>query len=229
MLRIEPPATTFVAPGQQALDFTAGFDGTPSVRAVAYRDPSEYEQYLRVDGAARAEAIYSLANGRQTALEFSPYALRSLTRGWRFNAVRGNAEVIENWGETRLFRDDGRTLRYALYEHRGDAGRRGCLAFSRAWDSVVDDPRHRPARTLFGYYCSAPGEGLTGAQAWAVLRGLVIRMGDVPRVYYGGSRERDPAALAYARGRAQDETGHPDFPLRQSRYYNVGDGDDSFN
>lgn len=217
VLRGPPPATTFLAPAERHLRLAGGFDAAKS-GAVAYRDPSEYEEYQRALGDGRAEAILSIANGRQTALDFETRDLDSLTRGWAFN--RGRADVADWQAQNRAVFGE-RSYRWARYTRRADGVARACLAFARRWAWPPDDPRHRPGRALFGYYCAPAGQRLDDTRAAAVLRGIDVEPGDVPRVYFGESRTRDPAALAAARGRRSGDGGHRDFPLRFSRYYRI--------
>lgn len=213
-LQSSPLGGSFLQPSEQHLQLAAGFS-QPQTTAVAYRDPSEYEEYLQIRGGARAEAILSVANGPQTALEFSKYKLHSLTESWAFNQKAAHI----HWDATQHIHIGDRTYDYALYQHQTASQKRSCMAFVRAWDRPPDDPKQRPGKALFGYYCAPPGKPVTQRQATVVLRGIQTKTDDIPPVYYGQDVPHDRGALKWARGQASAGSGNPRFPFQFSRYY----------
>jgi hypothetical protein len=214
---------TFLQPGQQRFRFANSFHKARA-EAVAYRDPSEYEEYDRVAGSAQAEAILSVANGPQTSLIFPEYRLRSLTGSWTFN----KQEAIRHWGSTHYIHIGPRAFAYALYRHQAADRQRGCVAFLRAWAPPPDDPWHRPSKAFFGYYCAPPKQRLTRQQAITVLRDIKTKTDNIPRIYYGQNLASDPGALATARGRPDTPFGNPRFPFQFSHYYRLSNGNKSF-
>ncbi|WP_353248588.1 hypothetical protein [Salinisphaera sp. T31B1] len=225
LFRSPPPATVFADVADRPVRFTQGFDADAERVSVVYRDPADYEAYLAIHGAtaeqARAEMVYLVANGRQTALEFAHYDLAGLNMGWRFNA----RPAVQTSAAVSLLRREPGALRYQRYRHTGGAGERGCVSFVGTWDTVAEDPLHRPGRALFGYYCSAIGQPLDDAAARDVLGSLAITDDTPERTYFGDVLTRDPAALARARGigpGVPGSAGRADFPLHYSRYYTVG-------
>lgn len=190
---------------------------------MAYRDPSEYEEYQRLEGNARAEVVLSVANGPQTALIFPAYRLQSLTRSWTFN--RGGAQ--SDWGTIRYLSDGKRPFAYAPFVHQVAGTRRHCMAFLSAWGSLPDDPMHHPGKALFGYYCAPPKQSFDMQQAVAILRGIRLETADIPVVYFGQHLPNDPRALQAARGQGAAMAGNPEFPFYFSHYYTVGGRDDT--
>lgn len=217
--------STFVPPAKQRIQFSTGFVH-PESQAIAYRDPSEYEQYLRFDDHnARAEAILSVANAPDTALDFSIYRLSSLNNGWAFN--RQADRIQAQTAHQTCFSD--RCYAYRLYQHRMGGDDRSCVAFARAWDRVVDDPRQRPGKALFGYYCAPAGKALTTTSAMRILRGIRVKATDIPQVYYGQDIPNDPGALATARKNDAAHAGNNNFPFEFSRYYHPSNSGSLFN
>jgi hypothetical protein len=225
LLQGSTPSGTFLQPSQQHFQFTAGFN-EPQIKAVAYNDPSEYEEYVRAKGdeGARGEAILSVATGSRTVLEFSKYKLHSLTRSWTFNQT--GTDLL--WDQRQNVRFGKRTLDYAFYRRRNAGQQRSCMAFVRAWDRPPNDSRKRVSKAFFGYYCAPNGQQLTKKQAITVLRGIKTRTDDVPRVYFGQHIAHDPGALVAARGKAGTGFGNPQFPFQFSRYYQPSAGQSRF-
>ena len=220
LLRGPAAGTAFVLPAQRQVNLGPAV-AQSEARSVVYRSPSEYEEYDRWLGAARAEIIYSVANGPQTALDFKSRRLRALAQTWTFN----HAGAPLGWAPTQYLNEPGRpAFTYALYQHSANAHGtpRHCMAFQTDWDPPPDDPRHRPGKALFGYYCAPVGQLLDRGSAIAVINGLVIDGDKIPRVYFGEKRPTDSKALATARGGRGTNHGNPGFPFQFSRYYTIG-------
>ncbi|MDA3921245.1 MAG: hypothetical protein PF501_11300 [Salinisphaera sp.] len=209
--------TTFLAASQRHVNFGMGFENA-DVQSVAYRNPSEYEEYDRWTGAGQAEVIFAVANGPDTALQFSDYRLPAMTKSWTFNENDAQLDLKP----THVLHDRQWPFTYALYPHQAAGDRRDCVAFLRSWDNPPDDPMHRPGKALFGYYCAPSGQSLSERQAIAVLRGIVVDANKIPQVYFGQDLPDDPRALRRARGSDSSHRGNPEFPFYFSRHYNVG-------
>lgn len=204
------------APGQIRLP---GKSGEHAV-VIAYRAPGEYEEYQRATTRrAIAEALYMEANGVQTALDFSPFRLHALTRHqWKFNRPPARLQ----WRPAQLApaTNGGRHARitYARFTRHASSSRnaRNCVAFIRAWAVPFDDPRQRPARAYFGYYCRAPGKSLGAAAARRYVTRIRSARRELDPVRYGQKVPTDASALEQARGASGGSVyGAPNFPLHR--------------
>lgn len=211
----------FLAPAAGHLHLPSTADS--ATVAIAYRNPSDYEEYRSVIGDARTEAVLSVASGPQTALAFPGYRLEALTAGWRFNGD----DRLRDWHGPRTLRSGDRAFDVADYTHAAGGHSRDCFAFQRHWATVAEDPRQRPGLALFGYHCAAPGQALTAADVAHFLAGLRVDDRAPRSVHFGDHVADDAAARQRARGRAGALQGNPDFPFRFARYYTIGGDDES--
>lgn len=199
--------------------------------AIAYRAPGGYDEYHRQLGnGGVSEALYLEANGVQTALDFSPYRLQSMTATqWRFN--RPPAQLT--WKSPHLAPaargTDHATVTYVRFTRQAPSSPvRHCVAFVRAWDIPGDDPRQRPSRAYFGYHCAPAGQPLSSAAARQYVMRIYTAAHKLPPVHFGDHVPNRPAALARARGTAGKHSyGAPRFPLQ--RVVNYVDGGHKMN
>ena len=196
---------------------------------VAFEDVYERHEYalFRAPDGGQAEVLYiatrDIAN-TQVALEFGKL-IADTVPAWNFNRGqsidwRKSEWTGSRWGGTWI----------QPYTLTGD--NRGCVGFSSTWDDKVDDPRHRPSKVLFGYYCAAPGQALEFADAIKVvhalgIRGVSERLPVMSTDASGTTTEAPaPEIAALARGQADRRAGRADFPNLMAEVYQVGGGGD---
>lgn len=177
------------------------------MRARTYTDRWQRETYTLYAGehGARAELIYAEATATDTALEYPRYGLRKLTESWRLNR-----NGLTHWGPTRHLQSGPRTIFYAPFRPAG--ADRQCVAFGSDWELTPDDPRQRPGKALFGYYCPAPGQPLGMRAIRKLLEG--IHVGATPE-------EAEGTPVATSPDPGPGATGNPRFPFAFAQHYNV--------
>jgi hypothetical protein len=108
------------------------------------------------------------------------------------------------------------------------------------WDEIYEDPRGRPGKVLFGYFCGAEGDNLEDAAVRALIRGIRIRMLEgLPgwrntsdnisedkqaRLFVNGGLKNPAAGAAGGYGPSLD-SGNPHFPFMFARYYSESGGE----
>lgn len=177
------------------------------VRALTYTDLWQREIYTLYADAngARAELIYAEATATDTALEYPRYGLHGLTESWNLNR-----DGLTRWGPVRHLRSGSRVTFYAPFRPAGV--NRQCVSFGSDWELTADDPRQRPGKALFGYFCAAPGKPLDTGEIKEVLAGI--------RVPATADSTRSAATPAPGPG----AIGNARFPFAFARHYNVSDG-----
>lgn len=179
------------------------------VRTLTYTDRWQREVYtLYADASgARAELIYAEATATDTALEYPRYGLHHLTKSWNLNR-----NGLTRWGPVHHLRSGTRVTFYAPFRPAGV--NRQCVSFGSDWELTADDPRQRPGKALFGYFCAAPGRPLDTGEIEKVLTGI-----RVPATAAANSANANatPASGPGAIGNAH-------FPFAFARHYNVSDG-----
>ena len=196
---------------------------TQQTTNVAYRSPYAYQEYARVDGPRRAEALLLRAQSVNTVIDLSVDDLEPLTQAWRFN--QGGAFV--RWVDARNQRTAGLSAEYRRFDHKG-AGMvaRACVAFIRVWDHTALDPLGRPRQGYVGYICRAPGTTLTTAEAARLLGTIHVHESHTNGFRIGRAAPSDPSAAASARGGITVGTdqawGLPTFPLNRLRQFPLG-------
>jgi|GEM_PF-1251788 len=193
--------------------------------SVAYRSPYAYQEYDRVAGAGRAEAIVLAAHSVNAVFDLASDDLEALTRAWRFN--RGGGAL--RWVDPRHRRLTGTAVVYRRFDHAlVDTPTLACVAFIAVWDRASLDPLGRPRRGHVGYMCQPPGQTLTAQQAEQRLRAIKHRTPATPGFWIGRSVPSDTDAAPTARGELEAPTGRlwgmPGFPLNRLRQFPLGGG-----
>ena len=106
----------------------------------------------------------------------------------------------------------------------------GCTASSGIERGVTwVNPRGRPGKVLFGYFCGARGETLKAREVRELIRGISVRMpGESTEKKKTEPLDNDGSgkpAIDAARGYGPSvDSGNPGFPFRFARYYSVSGG-----
>lgn len=140
------------------------FTGKPIARAK-FTDSWQREEYaLFRSDEAQAEIVYLAATARETSLE-SDVTLRTMIRGWNFNAQDKIA-----WGEEFQALAAFGTV-FVLPFHQPD---HACFGFSAEWGPAIDDPETNPTKMVFGYYCELVAAPLTRARLEALVDSIEV-------------------------------------------------------
>ncbi len=233
--RLPGPKAAELPPDRGLILFAADTVGNTPLRRVQYADNEQRVDYaLYQSVGAQAEFIYmETPYSHWVAFEF-PYTIRDKVEAWKFS----KGQAME-WDEAVLIRTALGQVFYRPYRLTGM--NRSCFGMSGEWDRAVDDPEQRHTRIMFGYYCAAPGEGLSREKVEALvdrigLKGVTDRATD----YADNIRNfhRDVAANVGGPGRSEQamnmaqgvdtprSAGIAEFPFRYAQYYNPGDGND---
>lgn len=169
------------------------------------------EDYARFrSGKLQAEVVYAAAD---------PYENASLSVPLSFERAR--ASFVVNAGGTRALGPVGRleqghrTLFFQPYVPAGRAWT--CVSFKSEWNHVPRDPRHRPARVVFGYVCDLAGGAMDTARAGSLVRGLATSGAEVDW-HDNGPRLAGEVAIGTTR-----------FPFKFGRHFNDHDSDSGRN
>lgn len=231
-----PPGFREVPADRARIAFDApAFSGVTPVR-VAYRDHWQREEYalFRAKDGTQAEVVYLEAlpgAGGDTALDMEMV----VSQGVR--AFNHNAAVPIEWGRSRFVKSPlGGTW---VQPYTLTARHVACTGFGATWDVATSDPKLRPTRAMFGYYCAPKGRHLTPAQATEIATKVGIigvtqsRRAENVRQLEAGSaaplptlhRQQELAVIAQD-GDPGSLAGLPAFPLRRAESFHPGAGGD---
>ena len=200
-------------PPERGIELGREFAGAEPTQ-VRYSDEWQDEIYALWQGdSAQMELIYATANRNRTvALQYD------LTSARQVPTWAHNAPVSVAWGEAGRIGNRWRNVFYQRYR----LGGRSCFGFSSAWSRRSEDPRIRPSKVLFGYYCTDGGSELDDATIERLIWGIRLtpdrRTADRDDAFEGST------ALAFARGGDGEGVGNPGYPFRLARYYRISNG-----
>lgn len=238
------------AAAPQVGNVPAGFREVPKARAdivfddpsfvavdpvrVAYRDPWERDEYalFRGESGEQAEVVYLAAlpgAGGDTSLHMELV----VSEGVR--AFNHNAGTPITWGESRFVKSPfGGTWVQPFTMPKRDLA---CTGFGATWDVATSDPKLRPTRAMFGYYCAAKGAGLSPEQAAEVATKVgIVGVTQSRKVANAYELDTSPAAPLPSLQRQQElaviaqdgapgsVAGLPAFPLRRAQPFHPGAG-----
>jgi hypothetical protein len=231
----ENPRIDWVVADENRIAVTSEILASARHIGVKYTDSWQTEEYgLYRAGGRQLEMIYAQADRAFTVALDYQMPIEAMVATWSLNSRQNLV-----WGP--LGRIDSRfgTWFYRTYEH--DGLQRPCVGFLVEWDEIYEDPRGRPGKVLFGYFCGAEGETLEDAAVRALIRGIRIRMPEgLPRwrdAVHNTSDDKDarlfvngglknPAAGATAGGYGPSiDSGNPRFPFKFARYYSESGGE----
>ncbi len=229
------PKAAELPPEHGLILFAADTVGDTPKRRVQYADNEQRVDYaLYQGGGAQAEFIYmETPYSLWVAFEF-PYTIRDKVRVWKLS----KGQPME-WDEAVLTRTALGQVFYRPYRLTGM--NRSCFGMSGEWDTAVEDPKLRPERVMFGYYCAPPGKALAEKEILTLLdriglKGTTVRAanyaarlgnfyGDIDAAF-GGPRQ-SARAVELAQGlKTPDPAGIDEFPFDYAEYYNPGGGTD---
>lgn len=128
-----------------------------AVRRVRFTDPWQFDVYVLyrgVDGA-RLEATYLQARykfGTNVVLNFNdPLERRVL--GFAYNAGTHPKFGKSVWIDSAFGGMWAKSFRHPVTGQQ-------CAGFVASWDWRSDDPKGRPSKAIYGYYCAANGASL---------------------------------------------------------------------
>ncbi|MCH7551527.1 MAG: hypothetical protein IIA35_07505 [Proteobacteria bacterium] len=233
--RLPGERTAELPPDKGLILFNADTVGKTPVRRIQYSDNEQRVDYALYKGnGAQAEFIYmETPYSLWVAFEF-PYTIRDKVEAWKFS----KGQAIE-WDEAVLIRTALGQVFYRPYRLTGMD--RSCVGMSGEWDIAVEDPKLRPERIMFGYYCAPPGKTLSEKEILTLvdrigLKGTTVRATNyAARIgnFYGdiddnfGGSQQSAKAVELAQGvKTPDPAGIDEFPFDYAVYYNPGgDGD----
>ncbi len=208
---IDPRLLSWV-PAERGIELGRDFGGGDPTQ-VRYSDDWQDELYvLWQEDGAQMELIYAAANPNRTvALQYDLTSARQVLT-WAHNASANIA-----WGEGGRFGNRWRNVFYQRYR----LGECSCFGFSSSWDRRSEDPRVRPNKVLFGYYCAPDGSALDEATIERLVWGIRLAPDR-----HAAKRDllQGAAALAFARGGDAEGFGNPGYPFRLARYYRISNG-----
>lgn len=179
---------------------------------VIFTDRWQHEEYaLFRGGGAQSEMILSLANERDNIVLDYDITVRRNIETWNIN----RAHSIRYGPTGRIYNAMG-TVFYQQYALTGT--NRNCVGYSATWDDRIEDNEGRPSKAVFGYYCAAPGRGVTTAKVNEIIRGIGYRgVGDhvrfepmPPKIAMVGHDGQSP--ISFAKGIGSD-AGNSNFPF----------------
>lgn len=209
-----------------------------AARRVRFADPREFDEYVlyRGDDGKRLEAVYMETrwkHGDNVVLNFfEPLADRVL--GFAYNAGTEPA-----FGEAVQVDTAFGGMWAKPYRHPVTG--QSCAGFMETWDERSDDPKFRPSKALYGYYCAPEGASQpVAAPAGDVLSRLEAGLRPVaagagtPACEDAGIRSTRPGGSdILARAKASGEAGTPaavgdrNFPpARAVRFHQHNGSDD---
>jgi len=229
------PKAAELPPGNGLILFAADTVGNTPKRRVQYADNEQRVDYaLYQGGGAQAEFIYmETPYSLWVAFEF-PYTIRDKVEAWKFS----KGQAME-WDEAVRIRTALGQVFYRPYRLTGM--NRSCFGMSGEWDPAVEDPKQRPERIMFGYYCAPPGKTLSEKEILTLvdrigLKGTTVRATNyAARIenFYGdidsnfGGPQQSTRAVQLAQGvNTPDPAGIDEFPFDYAKYYDPGDGAD---
>jgi hypothetical protein len=214
---------TWVNPGEQLIvSTTAGFKTTRPTR-VKYADSWQTEEYALFRSEGRqSEIVYAEANRTLTVALDYQMTIEEMAATWNLNSRQNLV-----WKPLRRIDAPFETWFYRIYE-MSDL-QRSCVGFMVEWDQVYEDPRGRPGKVLFGYFCGARGETLKAQEVRALIRGISVRIpGESTEKKKTEPLDNDGSgkpAIDAARGYGPSvDSGNSGFPFRFARYYSVSGG-----
>ncbi len=236
--RLPGPKAAELPPDNGLILFAADTVGDTAKRRVQYADNEQRVDYaLYRGGGAQAEFVYmETPYNIWLAFEF-PFTIRDKVEVWKFS--RGQAI---DWGKAVLIRTALGQIFYRPYRLTGL--NRSCVGMSGEWDTAVQDPKLRPERVMFGYYCAPPGKALGVDETLSLLdriglKGTTVRANDyAQRIgnFFGdidanfGGPQQSAKAIELAQGlKTPDPAGIHEFPFDYAEYYSPGNGRDEKN
>jgi hypothetical protein len=227
----EKPRIAWMVADENRINVTSEIFASTRPMGVKYTDSWQTEEYeLFRAGGRQLEMIYAQATRAFTVALDYQMPIEEMVVTWNLNSRQNLV-----WGA--LGRIDSRfgTWFYRTYEHGGL--QRSCVGFLVEWDQIYEDPRGRPGKVLFGYFCGAEGEDLEDETVRALIRGIRIGMPkerDAPhntfddreaRLFANGGL-KNPTAGAAAGGYGPSiDSGNPHFPFMFARYYSESGGE----
>ena len=231
----EKPRIAWVAADENRIAVTSEIFESSRPIGVKYTDSWQTEEYaLFRTGGRQLEMIYAQVDRAFTVALDYQMPIEAMVATWNLNSRQNLV-----WGP--LGRIDSRfgTWFYRTYEHRGL--QRSCVGFMVEWDQIYEDPRGRPGKVLFGYFCGAEGEDLEDEAVRALIRGIRIRMPEeLPRWrdttrnisddkdarFFANGGLKNPTAIATAGGYGPSiDSGNSRFPFMFARYYSESGGE----
>jgi hypothetical protein len=231
----EKPRIAWVAADENRIAVTSEIFESSRPISVKYTDSWQTEEYgLFRAGGRQLEMIYAkVIRAFTVALDYQ-MPIEAMVATWNLNSRQNLV-----WGP--LGRIDSRfgTWFYRTYEH-GNL-QRPCVGFLVEWDQIYEDPRGRPGKVLFGYFCGLEGEDLEDAAVRALIRGIRIRMPGGLSTWRNTAHDtsedkearlfvndglKNPTSGAPAGGHGPSiDSGNPRFPFMFARYYSESGGE----
>ncbi len=204
------------------LAFSSGPFGQAASHRVMFADPSQREEYALFRSADRiAEVVYITTRHlhiRNLHLD-SPLSLERIIETWNFTKGRSKADEESFWFDAGW---TGMWVRpFAL-----SATRQNCAAFRAEWDKPADDLDRQPGKTMFGYFCEAPGATLDKAAMESRLSELGIRGINIKRtgeIVDVAAVPETPNQTTLMSGVQQGTYGTADFPFIMARMYSTSE------
>jgi hypothetical protein len=214
---------TWVSPGEHRIVAAAAdFKSTRPIR-VKYTDSWQTEIYalFRANGR-QCEMIFAEARRNFTVALDYQIPIKEMVATWNLNSRQNLV-----WGALGRIDHFFKTWFYRPYELRDL--QRSCFGFVVEWDQIYEDPRGRPGKVLFGYFCGARGEILENPEIRALIRDFSVRMPGkstgtekAQSIHSNGS---GMTAITAARAHGPfAESGNPNFPFMLARYYSLSRG-----
>lgn len=208
-------------------------------RTVTFRGAWQVEEYVRaVAEDFEAELILAFTPAHETlSLDYS-MTLKDFVNSWNFNRDRP-----KEWLTADRFYRRPATFFYRRY--RLPDVDRECVGYTASWRQKADDPRSRPSRLSFGYFCLMPSAVLSADAAETLLRRIEIRLerdahddliasravvdgglvGEIPAPCLLQAGSERNVALDFAQGVPPCNTaGNPRFPFKFAMHYNIPNG-----
>lgn len=229
------PSIEWVAPGEHQVVCTAAeFRDTTPVR-VKFTDIWQIEEYAMYKTAdSQLEVFFSKVNKAHSVTLLYQMSIADMVATWNHNS-RQNIE----WGEAGRIDAYPGVWFYRTYTQRDT--RRSCVGFFVEWDEIFSDPKTRPGKILFGYYCNDGQQALGDQKVRTLIDGIGIQATDgiftsrnaPPEKPTNSSAQphrndglENTSALAAAKGGGPTANeGNPGFPFKFARYYIEGGGD----
>jgi len=203
--------------------FTAGPFAVPARERLMYADPSQREEYARIQSAdAVAEVVYlTTRDYHMNNLSLVRWGtLEKMVNSWNYTK---NRNVIIEDG----FQIDPGWVGMWVKPFSLSSPQQNCAGFNAEWDRPSEDPDQNPSKALFGYFCANPGAPLTRAEmqqrlSEVAVRGISSKLAEqvtmVPAV-------PDHPSQRQLQARSRElPYGTPDFPYIAARPYSIHDG-----
>mgnify|MGYP003388768643 FL=1 len=208
----QAPRIDWAAPNSGMLLNNLPEFATDDQHHVIFTDRWQHEEYaLFQGGGAQSEMILSLANERDNiVLDYDMTVQRNIET-WNIN----RAHSIR-YGPTGRIDNAIGPVFYQQYALTG--ANRNCVGYSATWDDRLEDNEGRPSKAVFGYYCAAPGHGVTTAKVNDIIDGIEYRgVGDnvrfeptPPEISMAGHGGQSPTSFAKGIGSG---AGNSNFPF----------------